>query len=110
MNHAQIGEKVTHETDVKINIVGFDTGQGLPPPVDYRDHPNLYKGGDFPMDFERLRAALPPRVDLQIGNVEQTLPAWLRLQSANAPIGYVVMDFDYYSSPRLAMQVFSAPA
>jgi hypothetical protein len=41
--------KTTAVTGVKIDVYGFDTGKGLPPPRTYRDHPELYRQGDFPM-------------------------------------------------------------
>ena len=30
---------------VKIDVVGFDGGEGLPPPVDYRDLPHVWNAG-----------------------------------------------------------------
>ena len=29
---------------------GLDTGEGMPPPRDHRDHPELYGQGWYPMD------------------------------------------------------------
>jgi hypothetical protein len=43
---------------VKIDAVGFDTGTGLPPPVDHRDVPNMLWSGRFAMDLEVLRRRL----------------------------------------------------
>jgi hypothetical protein len=46
-------EKYTEEIEkilgVQIDIYGFDTGQGLPKPVDYRDLPYHWKEGFFSM-------------------------------------------------------------
>ena len=45
--------KITNEIEkilgVQIDIYGFDTGQGLSKPVDYRDLPYHWKEGFFPM-------------------------------------------------------------
>src|SRR3954451_13561359 len=60
MNMATIAERVSAETGVSIAIHGFDGGAGLPPALDYRDHPDLYGEGDYPMDFEGLQRILPP--------------------------------------------------
>jgi hypothetical protein len=30
-----------------VSVVGFDSGVGMPPPLDYRDHPDLYQQGTF---------------------------------------------------------------
>jgi hypothetical protein len=107
LNLERIARKVTKTTGVRINIVGFDSGQGLPAPVDFRDHPNLYRRGDFPMDFERLKASLPENVSLEIGDLATTLPRWIERQSPKSPIGYVVVDLDYYSSTATALRLFS---
>jgi hypothetical protein len=44
--------------NVEIDIFGFDTGGGLPPPKDYRDLPYYWKPGYFAMDEEKLRKKL----------------------------------------------------
>src|SRR3954451_22788552 len=62
MNMALIAENVSRLTGVSITVHGFDTGTGMPAPVDYRDHPDLYAEGDFPMDFGALQTILPPSV------------------------------------------------
>ena len=59
MNMARIAGKVESETGVRIKLVGFDTGTGMPPPLDYRDHPENYKAGDFPMDFDSFAPPSP---------------------------------------------------
>ncbi len=98
MNMAQIAKKVEDATGVKIHLTGFDTGKGMPAAVDYRDHPEFYSPGDFPMDFERLRAALPQDVELVLGELKDTVPEWMAHRLENRPIGYVAIDVDYYSS------------
>src|SRR3954451_203201 len=40
MNMATIAQGVTETTGVRFTIHGFDTGQGMPPAQDYRDHPD----------------------------------------------------------------------
>ena len=43
--------------DIKIDLVGFDTGQGMPKTNDYRDFPDKYTEGDFPMiDKEKIKS------------------------------------------------------
>lgn len=109
LNMCQIARRVTRATGVDIVVYGFDTGRGMPPAQDYRDHPDLYQQGDFPMDFERLRARLPDNARLLIGDLSETLPGFLASElSAATPLGYVVVDVDYYSSTTLALRVFDA--
>jgi hypothetical protein len=49
INLCKIAGKVSRETGVQFEIVGFDLGTGMPPPRDYRDHPEKYFTGDFPL-------------------------------------------------------------
>ncbi|HEY0104787.1 MAG TPA: hypothetical protein VGB91_01795 [Rhizomicrobium sp.] len=108
LNICHIAERVTRETGIQFRIVGFDTGTGMPPPVDYRDLPEIYQEGDFPMDIERLKAALPANCELVLGPIAQTLPAFLKTVPAEAPIGFASIDVDYYSSAKEALEIFRA--
>jgi hypothetical protein len=108
MNMAEIAARVTAVTGVQFRLIGFDSGAGMPPPLDYRDHPDLYQRGDFPMNEPALRAALPANVELRIGDVANTVPDVLRNLSGKAPIGYVVFDLDYFSSTQAALQILTA--
>lgn len=109
LNIASIAERVTRITGVRFNIYGFDTGHGMPPPEDFRDHPDLYSGGDFPMDFKALQARLTENTTLILGDVANTLPEFLAKLSADAPIGYIEFDLDYYHSTRDALAVLTDP-
>ncbi|NBS27084.1 MAG: hypothetical protein EBS81_12395 [Gammaproteobacteria bacterium] len=105
MNLAKIASRVTSVTDVEFEIYGFDTGKGMPPPVDYGDHPELYQEGDFVMNRDALEKILPPNVKLVIGEVSETLPPFL--ESLQAPLGFVSMDLDYYSSTKSVLDCFA---
>ena len=87
---------------VGIDVYGFDTGTGLPPPLDLRDAPFAGEEGAFPMDQNRLRARLE-RAQLILGNVADTVEAFLA--SDPAPIGFMSFDLDYYTSTRDALAV-----
>jgi len=104
-----LAKRVTEITGVKIKVVGFDTGVGMPPPVDYRDHPDLYQAGDFPMDQESLRKKLPSNARLIIGELGDTVPRFLAELNTEAPIGFVAVDVDYHSSAVAALQIFADP-
>lgn len=106
MNMAEIAREVTALTGVQIKIHGFDTGQGMPPARDYRDHPDMYAQGDFAMDVERLRARLPSNVELHLGEIHETVDAFLQSLPATEPIGYVVINVDYYYSAVDALRIF----
>lgn len=91
---------------VSIDVVGFDSGAGLPKPQDIRDLPNLWSQGDFAMDEDALRARLQ-RAQLRLGLVEETIPQFLA--SDFAPIGFISFDLDYYSATTAAMPLLEAP-
>lgn len=105
MNLAEVGAQVTEETGIDFRIVGFDTGVGMPPPRDFRDHPELYQVGDYQMDEAALRKRLPSSVELVIGEVERTVPEFLKSLSTDAPLAYVCLDVDYYSSSVAALEI-----
>jgi hypothetical protein len=108
MNMAMIAARVEEETGVKIDIHGFDAGEGMPPARDHRDHPELYAEGDFPMDVDGLRRILPQNVSLHIGPLSSTVPAFLESCTPAAPIGFVAFDVDYYSSTVEALALLKA--
>jgi len=107
-NMRMIADRVTEVTGVEFEVVGFDTGQGMPPPTGYKDHPDLYQAGDFPMDVDALRRKLPPRTEIVVGEIRATIPEFLRRLSARAPIGFVSIDVDYYSSTVDSLRLFGA--
>ncbi|MGH3041149.1 MAG: hypothetical protein ACRDNG_05320 [Gaiellaceae bacterium] len=103
LNLAEIAAAVTLETGVGIRLVGFDSAQGLPAPVDFRDHPEIWAEGDFATpDLAALQAALPADVELVLGSVATTLPAFIESLGAS-PIGFVSFDLDLYSSTKDAL-------
>lgn len=95
---------ISRELGIKIEVYGFDTGKGMPQPVDYRDHPGAWIAGDYPMDQDELRKRLDANTRLMLGNVRDTLRRF-----DPAPIGFISFDLDYYSSTVDAFEVFKAP-
>lgn len=60
---------VEREVGVKIAVYGFDTGTGLPELCgDYRDHPDKWVPGDYPLDLQALQKRLSSRTKLIIGH------------------------------------------
>jgi len=107
LNLSYLAEQAERVTGVRIHVAGFDSGQGMPAPLDYRDHPDMYVRGDFPMDAARVRASLPARTQLVLGNVAETVPEFLA--QLKAPVGFVAFDLDYYSSTKAAFRLFDGP-
>ncbi|MBX3384984.1 MAG: hypothetical protein KF768_00270 [Phycisphaeraceae bacterium] len=104
----RVAEDVERETGVRIDVYGFDTGKGMPPPTDPRDLPFAWTTGLFRMRPKRLREKLT-RAKLILGNVTNTVPKFLYRQYP-APIGFVSIDVDYYTSTVDALRLLDATA
>ena len=96
-------QKVEPIFGIRIDVYGFDTGAGLPQPVDYRDLPNLWTEAAFPMDFAKLNKRLT-KAKLVVGLVGETITQFIR--SKPAPVGFISFDLDYYSSTMDAFKLF----
>ncbi len=99
---------IEREVGVGIDVVGFDSGKGMPPAADFRDLPHVWGAGFYEANPDKLRARLA-RAQLVIGNIAETIPRWLQ-DSAHPPIGFVAFDLDYYSSTRAAFALFEQSA
>jgi len=109
-NIQKIAKKITKDTGILFDIYGFDTGQGMPPPTSYKDHPDCYQEGDFPMDFDLLQKSLDSNTKLIIGNIEETLPKFLTKNFDDCPIAFISIDVDYYSSSVQALKILDMHA
>jgi len=111
VNICGIAEKITRLTGVEFQVAGFDSGKGMPPARDHRDHPEIFSEGSFPLiDRGALMRALPQNARLILGDIEETLPSFLAGLSASSPVGFVAVDVDYYSSAKECLNVFLGAA
>jgi hypothetical protein len=101
----QASAEISRDLGVGIDVVGFDSGEGMPTPSDYRDLPHIWQRGYYKMDHEKLRAKLST-ARLVIGDVRETIHAEVR-SGKLAPLGFVSFDLDYYSSTKAALEVFA---
>jgi len=101
----RLAARLEGDFGLRVDVAGFDTGAGLPKPVDHRDLPNLWSEGAFPMDVARLRARLTS-ARLVLGPVADTMPAFLA--AAPAPVAFVALDVDLYSATRDALALADA--
>lgn len=102
----QHAKNVLAATGIESVIYGFDTGEGMPPPRDYRDCPYLWQAGYFKMDAEALRARLKV-AQLVLGSVEETLRDFCSKHQP-PPIGFIAFDLDYYSSTVAALRILES--
>ncbi|MDA7819970.1 hypothetical protein N9A30_03040 [Flavobacteriaceae bacterium] len=107
LNMCYIANKVTKLTGVEFEIFGFDSGQGMPAPLDYRDHPEKYFTGDFPpIDQDKLISNLPKNAKLILGDIKKSL--FEIEKQITSPIGFVSVDVDYYSSTLDCLNIFQS--
>ena len=100
-------KQIAQHFGIQISVYGFDAGEGMPEPSDYRDLPHVWAKGFYKMEQEKLRAALTT-AKLVIGPVKQTVPAFLA-NGLDAPLGFVAFDLDYYTSTKDAFPILDAP-
>ena len=106
-NMDKLATKIENITGVKIKLVGFDTGKGMPPVTDYRDHPEIYREGDYPLiDEKALRQDVHSEVSLVLGDINDTVPEFTKMLSKDCPVGFFSMDVDVWSSSKAALQLF----
>lgn len=111
LNLASLALILADCTGISIDVVGFDTGAGLPSVADWRDHPELWYSGELVMpDPDALKARLPEHCRLILGDIKDTLGPFLETVTSEAPIGFIALDVDTYSSSVDALKVFDAPA
>ena len=96
--------KIEKIIDIKIDLLGFDTGFGMPRTNDYRDFPDKYHEGDFPMIDEKKVKAL--NCKMVLGDLKKTIPSFKTKLTKNSPIGFFAMDVDIYSSTKNALNLF----
>ena len=98
-------EAVERATGVAIRVYGFDAGPGGLPTFcgDYRDHPDMWMPGDYPMDVDALRPKLAPRTTLILGDIRENIERF-REEYDPSPIGFLSIDVDLYSSTAAALR------
>ena len=102
-----LAERVSASTGVKVSVFGFDTAEGLPAPEDYRDHPELFSEGDYPMqDFDALQVELAGRASLVIGDIRK-IESLDEILATAGPLGFASIDVDIYTSAKSALKLIT---
>lgn len=99
---AKAGKKL----GIEIDVYGFDTAEGLPSSLDYRDLPFVWRKGAMSMNYDSLKKRLK-RAKLIIGDIRKTAGDFVKNHNP-APIAAVFHDMDYYSSTKAALRIFDA--
>lgn len=105
LNMVDLAGLIGRETGVRFRVVGFDTGAGLPAPTSYKDHPELWSGGDFSMgDTTALRARLASKAELILGDINDTIDGFVATLTPDSPLGFVSVDVDIYTGTVAALR------
>jgi len=105
LNLEKHASRLEKQLDISYEIYGFDLGEGLPAPADYRDSPYHWDRGHYKMDVELLEKKID-RSELILGDVADTTPNFVS-EYDPAPIGAMYVDLDYYSSTKDAFEILS---
>ena len=106
LSMCRIAKAVSDATGVMVDVVGFDTGSGMPPATDYRDHPEYYFQGDYAAPaVSELLNSLPKNARLIVGDAAETVPIFLNDYSG--VIGFVSVDVDYYTSTKSCLALLT---
>jgi hypothetical protein len=98
-------DQIEADLGIRIHLIGLDAGSGLPASTDPRDLLYCWPTGSFEMDVPKLKARIAGRAEIVIGNVSDTAH---QLQiPADAPLGAISFDLDYYTSTRDAFSIFN---
>jgi hypothetical protein len=111
LNMIDIAAQIEKEVGIRINVVGFDSGTGLPPLQGYKDHPELWSPGDFSTcDREGLIRKVNGRAKIIWGDISKTVDAFVDDLDSISPLGFVSIDLDIYSSTKAALRCLSGSA
>ena len=106
-NLSDISSKLSSIYGLDYKVIGFDTGIGMPSPVDYRDHPENFRKHDFPPG-RLTKDLLPPKTDLIYGPIKETVHEFMKSLQPDDKISFISIDVDYYSSTIDCFKIFNA--
>jgi hypothetical protein len=105
LNMIGLAPMIEKETGIHLRIVGFDTGQGLPSVQGYKDHPELWRAGDFATeDRETLIRTLGGQAEIIWGDIADTIGPFTDSINSAAPLGFISVDLDIYSATTVALR------
>ena len=111
VNLVDVAELVTSETGIAVRVLGFDTGAGLPPVQGFKEHPEIWSGGDFPMmSRDGIVQRTRGRAEVVFGDIADTVDAFVDSLTPSSPLGFASIDVDIYSGARSALRSLLGPS
>jgi hypothetical protein len=102
-----LAERLSAQSGIKITVFGLDTSEGLPALAGYKDHPELFSEGDYPMqDFKGLEDELKGRAKLIIGDI-RNIGSLDDILADSGPLGFASIDVDLYTSAKSTLKLIS---
>ena len=89
--------------NIEIEIYGFDGGEGLPKPNNYKDRLYQFSSGEMKLSKNSCVAQLK-KSKLILGNFKETVPNFIN-ENKHAPIATVFNDADYFYSTKESLEV-----
>ena len=89
-------KKIEKITNVKIDIYGFDSGEGLPDSNNKFDLPFWFSTGDFKIDKQKLNEKIKSKIFF--GDIKDTFKEFIKTNPAI--ISAIFVDLDYYTSTK----------
>ncbi len=97
--------EINKELGVEFEIFGFDSGEGLPRPVDFKDQCYFWTETSFKMNIKKLQSNLK-KAKLVMGDINHTIDNFFTSNTLS-PIGFIAFDLDYYSSTISSFKIFN---
>lgn len=88
--------------EVEIEIYGFEGGEGLPPPADYKDR--LYQFSKGEMRSTSIHKNKLKKSKIIYGDFKHTVPQFINTKTF-APIASLFNDADYFSSTKISLEI-----
>lgn len=105
LNMIHLSEKISKETGIKFDIIGFDSGEGLLEVNGYKDHPELWTVGDFKTENkDELLKKIGNKAQLFIGDIKDTVYDFMDILKPESPIGFISVDVDVYTASKEALK------
>ena len=89
-------KKIEKYTNIKIKIIGFDSGAGMPEPKDVYDLPFYWKKGQMAVNKNKLE--LLSKSKIYYGDIKDTIDDFIKTNPKN--IASIFVDLDYHSSTK----------
>ncbi len=91
-------DQVQRLTGMTIDLMGFDTGIGMPASTLWEDHPEMWQQGDYAATID-LKKKFENRATIFLGDLARTAAP-----NPPAPILFASIDVDSYSSSRAVLE------